>query len=90
MASPQYWIEDLSGTKILGRRYPAALSLSRPAKLCCDAIRAFVADGECPIPIGLLGMDALRQVVTVFQSTHGFFQHSMPQGGSLGPVVTIP
>jgi hypothetical protein len=85
-------LSDVSGTPIVGHVFDAALSLS-PRQPACDALRfprmpIFVAGAQCRIGTGLLGMDALRQIVTVADATQVCFYQPLARGSSVASRVT--
>lgn len=71
-----YQVNGVSGSPIFGHKFPAALSLSPNRSECSPLLfrdmEVFIPDAcnACRIQMGLLGLDALRQVETVFDASH--------------------
>lgn len=82
-----YRVTDVSGDVMLGRRFLTGLSVT-PRRSECDALTfrplpIVVLDPDPnmhrPIQLGLLGLDALRQVVTVFDLSHACFRERVDE-----------
>ena len=76
-----YTIQDASGHPIVGRRFWVELSI-RPQDPTCnplkfDRVNVFVPDADVRLDWGLLGLDALRQVITVFDQSGVIFRQSI-------------
>jgi hypothetical protein len=88
-------VNGVNGDPIFGRKFPVALSLSPNRSECPPLIfrdiEVFIPDAAnaCRIQTGLLGLDALRQVVTVFEASHVTFWEQMPSvHGAYGPHIS--
>jgi hypothetical protein len=73
-------VQDASGHHILGRRFWVKLSI-RPQHATCnplefDRVNVFVPDTDVRLNLGLLGLDALRTVITVFDESRVIFRQA--------------